>query len=155
VTRTVHLEVEVEIRPAVERDLPGLSTWSGLVEDVFRPALGAPDRVLLVALARGRFPIGHALIDLHGIISHLIVLAGFRDQGIGTAFLAEAVSLIKQAGGGHATLMVEKTNPAAIRLYERLGFKTTGESSERWNEPMPDGTMQPVDHPSWVMRKEL
>jgi len=155
VTRTVHLEVDVEIRPAVERDMPALATWSGLVEDVFRPALSAQDRVLLVALARGRFPIGHALIDLHGIISHLLVLAGFRDQGIGTALVAEAESLIKQAGGAHATLMVEKSNPAAIRLYERLAFHTTGESSERWNEPRPDGTVEPVDHPSWVMRKEL
>jgi ribosomal protein S18 acetylase RimI-like enzyme len=155
VARSVRLVVDVEIRSASASDMPALSTWSGLVEDVFRPSLGAPDRVLLVALARGRFPIGHALIDLHGIISHLLVLAGFRDQGIGAALVAEAESLIKQAGGGHATLMVEKTNRAAIRLYERLGFQTTGESSERWNEPMPDGTLQPVDHPSWVMRKEL
>jgi hypothetical protein len=59
------------------------------VDDVFRPALRW-DRVVLVAVARARFPIGHALVDLHGIISHLLVLAGFRDQGIGTAFVEEA-----------------------------------------------------------------
>jgi len=108
-----------------------------------------------VALARGRFPIGHALVDLHGIISHLLVLAGFRDQGLGSALVDEAERLIKQAGARHSTLMVEKVNMGAIRLYERLGYRTTGESSERWNEPMPDGTLQPVDHPSWVMRREL
>ena len=154
-TRTVHLEVDVEIRPAVERDMPALATWSGQVEDVFRPALEASDRVVLVALARGRFPIGHALVDLHGIISHLLVLAGFRDQGLGSALVDEAERLIKQAGARHSTLMVEKVNVDAIRLYERLGYRTTGESSERWSEPMPDGTLQPVDHPSWVMRKDL
>jgi hypothetical protein len=69
-TRTVRLEVDVDIRPAVAGDLPALATWSGQVEHVFRPALDASDRVALVALARGRFPIGHALVDLHGIISH-------------------------------------------------------------------------------------
>ena len=55
----MHLEVDVEIRAAIERDMPALATWSGQVEDVFRPALEASDRVVLVALARGGFPIGH------------------------------------------------------------------------------------------------
>jgi len=135
--------------------MPALATWSGQVEDVFRPALEASDRVVLVALARGRFPIGHALVDLHGIISHLLVLAGFRDQGLGTAFVEEAERLIKEAGAGHCTLMVEKVNEGAVRLYERLGYRKIGESFERWQEPMPDETLKQVDHPSWVMRKEL
>ncbi len=139
----------------MERDVPALATWSGQVNEVFGPAIEASDRVLLVALARGRFPIGHALVDLHGIISHLLVLAGFRDQGLGTALVEESERLIKEAGAGHSTLMVEKVNEGAIRLYERLGYHTTGESSERWPEPTPDGTMQPVEHPSWVMRKDL
>ncbi len=154
-SRTVHLEVDVEIRQAVDRDMPALATWSGQVQEVFRPALEASDRVVLIALARGRFPIGHALVDLHGIVSHLLVLAGFRDQGLGTAFIEEAERLIKEAGVGHAALEVEKANEAAIRLYERLGYRTIGETSVQWNDLMPDGTLQQVDHPSWVMRKEL
>src|SRR5206468_3721578 len=144
-----------EIRPAVERDMPALATWSGQVEDVFRPALEASDRVVLVALVRGGFPIGHALVDLRGIISHLLVLAGFRDQGLGTALVDEAERLIREAAVGHAALEVEKVNEAAIRLYERLGYRTIGETSVQWNDLMPDGTVKPVDHPSWVMRKEL
>jgi ribosomal protein S18 acetylase RimI-like enzyme len=151
----VHLEVDVEIRQAVGLDMPALATWSAQVNEVFRPSLEVSDRILLVALAQGRFPIGHALVDLHGIISHLLVLAGFRDQGIGTAFVEEAERLIKEAGVGHAALEVEKINKAAIRLYERLGYRTIGETSVRWNDLMPDGTVQPVEHPSWVMRKEL
>jgi len=155
VSRTVHLEIDVEIRQAVDRDMPALATWSGQVQEVFRPTLEASDRVVLIALARGRFPIGHALVDLHGIVSHLLVLAGFRDQGLGTAFTEEAERLIKEAGVGHAALEVEKANEAAIRLYERLGYRTIGETSVQWNDLMPDGTLQQVDHPSWVMRKEL
>lgn len=153
--RTVHLEVDVDIRPAVARDLPALRTWSGQVDPVFRPALESSDRLLLVALANGRFPIGHVLIDLSGIVSHLLVLAGFRDQGLGTALMAEAESAIRAHGAGHATLMVEKTNEAAIRLYDRLGYKQIAESTPSWEDPMPDGTLRAVGHPSWVMRKEL
>lgn len=136
-------------------DLPALATWSGQVDPVFRPALESSDRLLLVALANGRFPIGHVLIDLSGIVSHLLVLAGFRDQGLGTALMAEAESAIRGHGAGHVTLMVEKTNEAAIRLYERLGYERIAESSATWEDPMPDGTLRPVAHPSWVMRKEL
>ena len=154
-TRVVHVDVDVEIRPAVSRDLPAMATWSGQVDAVFRPALESSDRLLLVALANGRFPIGHVLIDLSGIVSHLLVLAGFRDQGLGTALMAEAEDAIRAHGAGHATLMVEKTNEAAIRLYERLGYERIAESSATWEDPMPDGTLRAVDHPSWVMRKEL
>ena len=50
---------------------------------------------------------------------------------------------------------MEKANEAAIRLYRRLGYVTEGESMEVWPEPLPDGKMQPVEHPSWVMRKTL
>lgn len=153
--RTVHLDVGVKIRPAVSRDLPAMATWSGQVDHVFRPALESRDRLLLVALANGRFPIGHVLIDLSGIVSHLMVLAGFRDQGLGTALMAQAESAIRERGAGHATLMVEKTNEGAIRLYERLGYKRIAESTATWEDPMPDGTLRAVDHPSWVMRKEL
>lgn len=153
--RAVHLDVDVEIRPAVARDLPALRTWSGQADPVFKPALESKDRLLLVALANGRFPIGHVLVDLSGIVSHLLVLAGFRDQGLGTALMAEAEDAIRAHGGGHATLMVEKTNEAAIRLYDRLGYRQVAESAATWEEPMPDGTQRPVAHPSWVMRKEL
>ena len=130
-----------------------LGTWSGQVDSMFRPAVESDDRVLLVAFANGRFPIGHVLVDRRGIISHLLVLAGFRDQGLGSALLDEAEALLKDVG--HATLIVEKVNEGAIRLYERRRYARTGESVETWPEPSADGSMQPVDHPSWVMRKEL
>lgn len=147
--------VKAEIRRATLRDLLALGTWSGHVDEVFRPAVESVDRVLLVALANGRFPIGHAMVDLRGILSHLLVLGGFRDQGLGSALIAQAEQLMRGAGVTRASLMVEKANTAAIRLYERLGYSTTGETVETWPEPMPDGTMQPVGHPSWVMQKDL
>lgn len=153
--RSVPLELSVEIRPAAARDLPALATWSGPAQSVFAPAIESSDRLLLVALANGRFPIGHVLVDLTGIVSHLLVLAGFRDQGLGTALMSEAERAVKARGGGHVTLKVEKANDAAIRLYERLGYTRVVESSDTWDDLMPDGSVAAVDHPSWVMRKEL
>lgn len=37
----------------------------------------------------------------------------------------------------------------------RLTIESCGETSVRWDDPLPDGTVQPVDHPSWVMSKKL
>jgi ribosomal protein S18 acetylase RimI-like enzyme len=153
--RSIRLVVEAEIRPATKQDLPALATWSGQVDVAFRPALERKDRILLVALANGRFPIGHLLIDTSGILSHLLVLGGFRDQGLGTGLLTEAERLLRERGEGRVALMVEKANESAIRLYERLGYAKSGEAAETWAEPTPDGTMQPVEHPSWVMHKLL
>jgi len=153
--KKVRLRVDAEVRRATKRDLPALGTWSGQVRDTFEPALERDDRVLLVALANGRFPIGHLLIDLGGVLSNLLVLGGFRDQGLGTSLIAEGERLLRERGVERSTLAVEKANDAAIRLYRRLGYVTEGESMEVWSEPLPDGKMQPVEHPSWVMRKAL
>ena len=155
VPRSVPLELSVDIRPAKATDLPALSTWSGPAPTVFAPALDSDDRVLLIAVANGRYPIGHVLVDLTGIVSHLMVLAGFRDQGLGTALMSEAERAVAARGGGHVTLKVEKANTAAIRLYDRLGYQRVGESIDTWDDLTADGAVQAIDHPSWVMRKEL
>ena len=136
--------------------MPALATWSGQVRDTFEPALEREDRILLIAHANGRFPIGHVLVDLDGsVLSHLLVLAGFRDQGLGTALIEEAERRLRSRGRAHVSLLVEKGNEAAIRLYERCGYVRVGEAMETWNEPRAEGAMEPVAHPSWVMRKEF
>src|SRR5206468_505615 len=83
------------------------------------------------ANANGRFPIGHLLVDLTGgVLSHLLVLGGFRDQGLGTALIVEGERVLRERGVMHATLVVEKANDGAIRLYERLGYTREGEADE-------------------------
>jgi ribosomal protein S18 acetylase RimI-like enzyme len=151
---SVRLVVEAAIRPATAHDMPALATWSGNVKETFAPALDREDRILLVAFANDRFPIAHLLVDLSGILSHLLVLAGFRDQGLGTGLIAEAERLLLERHVERVTLMVEKSNAAAIRLYERLGYAIRGASEEIWSE-LVDGAMQAVAHPSWVMAKPL
>jgi ribosomal protein S18 acetylase RimI-like enzyme len=160
--RAHRLAVEVEIREATPPDLRTLSTWSGNVDGVFRPAIESGRGILLVASAGGRFPIGHALIDLKtrrsesiGVLSHLQVLGGFRDQGLGTALMEEGERRMHDAGLTTALLAVEKVNAPAERLYERRGYKRVGEAVDRWPEPGPDGELRDVDHPSWLMQRKL
>ena len=154
--RTVRLTLEIEIHSATPHDLPALATWSANVDRVFRPAVESGNAVLLVAGANGRFPIGHMLVETQaGKLSHLLVLGGFRNQGLGSALMDEGERLLRDAGCDVAQLAVEKVNVPAIRLYERRGYTKVGESIDRWPEPGSDGTLRDVDHPAWVMEKEV
>ena len=131
------------------------------MNDVFRGALEDGEHVVLVASANGRFPIGQMLVAFRseapgiGVLSHLVVLGGFRDQGLGTALLEEGERLLREHRVSESQLSVEKINSSAKRLYERLGYRVVGEAIETWPEPVPDQTARPVDHPAWVMRKRL
>jgi ribosomal protein S18 acetylase RimI-like enzyme len=52
----------------------------------------------------------------------IMVAAEFRRQGIGTAVIGEVLAAAASAGKP-VRLQVNATNLAAIRLYERLGFR--------------------------------
>jgi ribosomal protein S18 acetylase RimI-like enzyme len=55
-------------------------------------------------------------------ISNVAVLESFRGRGIGRRLVEAAIDLILQRGGNTAYLFVRHDNPAAIHLYESLGF---------------------------------
>ncbi len=50
-----------------------------------------------------------------------------RGQGVGTALVSKQIAVARDEGFARCVLDVEVTNPAAQRLYERLGFRVTGE----------------------------
>ena len=60
-------------------------------------------------------------------LADIALLPEYRRAGIGTALVKD---LMEEAGGRGLPLrlQVEKSNPEARRLYERLGFATTGEN---------------------------
>lgn len=64
-------------------------------------------------------------------LANLYLLPKFQNRGIGTeavqGLLAEA-----QARNVPLTLNVLKSNPDALRLYERLGLRVVGENAERF-----------------------
>jgi ribosomal protein S18 acetylase RimI-like enzyme len=75
-------------------------------------------------------------IELNGVQ----LLPRFQRRGIGTAII-EDLKAQAAAAGVPLSLGVEKDNPGARTLYERLGFRPAGEAGEeyklRW-DPRPD-----------------
>lgn len=76
-------------------------------------------------------------------LSGIQLLPGFQRRGIGTAII-EDLKAQAAAAGVPLDLGVEKDNPDARRLYERLGFVQIGETDQesklRWNPAAPTWT---------------
>jgi len=47
----------------------------------------------------------------------------FQRKGLGKAVMCEALQRLKAAGMQHAVLCTGEDNPAAVRLYESVGFR--------------------------------
>lgn len=60
-----------------------------------------------------------------GSIQNLGILPGWRGRGLGTALLLQALHGFRQAGLRRAQLEVTAQNETAIRLYRRLGFRSS------------------------------
>ncbi|MCA9195552.1 MAG: GNAT family N-acetyltransferase [Planctomycetales bacterium] len=58
-----------------------------------------------------------------GAIQNIGVVPEFRDLGIGRILLSNALSGFQQIGCKYANLEVTVQNSAAIRLYEKFGFR--------------------------------
>ena len=50
-----------------------------------------------------------------------------RGRGVGTGLVSEQTAVARDEGFRRCVLDVEATNPGAQRLYERMGFRVTGE----------------------------
>lgn len=58
-----------------------------------------------------------------GAIQNLGILPGYREQGLGTQLLLQALQGFRRSGLGRGILEVTAENAPAIRLYRRLGFR--------------------------------
>ena len=97
-----------------------------------------PNAELRIVLEGGA-PVGGILTAANEDTLHLIdlsLLPDARGRGIGTGLLTALKEEAKKKKRG-VTLSVRKENPAAIRLYRRLGFYCVGESDTdlqmRWS----------------------
>ncbi len=76
------------------------------------------------------------LDELH--INNLAVAPAHRGAGIGTALLREVLLEGSRLGARRATLEVRRSNDAARRLYERLGFTVAGVRRAYYTNPVED-----------------
>ena len=66
-------------------------------------------------------------------ITNIVVKKDFRKNGIGNELLVELIKFAKENGKDKITLEVNSTNLAAIKLYEKNGFKNVGFRKKYYN----------------------
>ena len=76
------------------------------------------------------------LDELH--INNLAVTPASRGAGAGTALLHAVLREGARLGARRATLEVRRSNEAARRLYERLGFSVAGVRRAYYTSPVED-----------------
>jgi ribosomal-protein-alanine N-acetyltransferase len=123
----------VEVRRLVYADLPQViaierrafpTPWSLAM---FVLELSKPSGICLAAMIDGRM-VGYLICSRYDTVWHIMNIAVDPQrwrQGIGSALLAD---LYERVGDDRArfTLEVRRSNGAAIRLYERDGFRAAG-----------------------------
>ncbi|RJQ49507.1 MAG: ribosomal-protein-alanine N-acetyltransferase [Nitrospiraceae bacterium] len=117
------------------------SPWS---MSSFRYELENRDAILLVALYGGRI-IGYVCVRTILDMTHLLNVTAspeFRRQGIGSILLHDAFNeLKKKKPGAKITLEVRQSNAAAISLYEKFGFRVTGNRKGYYQKPDDDALL--------------
>jgi len=128
-----------ELRLAALAEAPGafgstLADWKDAGEDRWRARLGIPGSHNVLAVLDGR-PVGMAsgvptddpaLVEL---IS-MWVSPGARGRSVGRALVDEVAGWARRVGAHLLRLDVVEGNTAALCLYERTGFRCTGEVVE-------------------------
>jgi len=160
------ITMQVSIRPCLREDLP-LMEWFGLYaryRQYFADTFARSEKaeiIMLVAEANG-FPVGRVWIDLVkqreqsiGILYSLAVLPPLQNRGIGTRLIVAVEDLLRKRGYKMVELGVEKDNPNAQRLYERLGYKVIHDNQETWEIVTPDGKTLQEHADEWIVQKAL
>lgn len=101
--------------------------WS---PEVFRAELGRDDRAYVVA----HDPAGGAVVGYGGITvaageAHVMTIAvapSHRRRGVGRRLLVALVRAARERDATGVTLEVRESNDAALRLYEQVGFVSSG-----------------------------
>jgi ribosomal protein S18 acetylase RimI-like enzyme len=159
-----NVTVPLVIRDLIEPDLDSLQ-WSGRASHLLSvreqlDRVDSGDVEYLVAIVPSGLPVGKAGIDYTqhkgaGTIYQAAVHPALQSCGIGTLLVAEAERRIAARGHAYAELSVERDNPRARALYERLGYVGYGEASDEWDADGPDGELVRYHTVCTLMRKRL
>jgi ribosomal protein S18 acetylase RimI-like enzyme len=143
---------QVRIRPCEARDLDHFDVFGTGHVQYCRDEFARSSVTILVAASED-LPVGKVHIHWEHAdgavwLEAAAVIKPRRSQGIGTSLVHSAEQLAVERGCRVAELGVEDSNPAARRLYERLGYRSVARSDFQY-------TGAPVPNPGVVMRKEL
>lgn len=148
----------LHIEPAQPRDadavasLHAKSFYRGWPRQDIEAYLGDPDTPTLVACDARRRIAGFAMLRLLGDDAELMTIAvepKFRGKGVGAALMHACFEDLRMTASRRMILEVATDNPAAIRLYHKLGFTRLSERQGYYARP--DG--QPAT--ALVMARDL
>ena len=94
-------------------------------------SMAAEENEQLIGCAWARIMQDYGHVDDETPSLAVAVLSPYRNRGIGTALLKELLESLRTHGFRKVSLSVQKENPA-FHLYQRLGFKTIGETEEEY-----------------------
>lgn len=128
---------------------------SSLGEMGYRKALQDPNSILLVATVGGPVYASSEVIAIFSAqmvidelqIDNLAVTKRYRQKGLATFLLAEALKEAKEKGMNSAVLEVRAMNSAALKLYKRHGFIVAGYRKNYYHNP-PDDALTMLLNPS-------
>ena len=157
------IRAQVTIRFARADDLPKLE-WFGAFahfRDYYQRTWRdhqAGRRLMLVAELQN-FPVGQVWLDVtpldYAYLYSLRVMEPLQGLGLGTRLIQSAEMLARSYGYGQIQLAVEKTNTAALRLYERVGFQVFSQRVDVWSYVDHHGETHWVQEDVYGMRKAL
>lgn len=163
---------KVIIRHLIFSDLPQLE-WNGEYKHLRQVYLNAyknrnqGKNVLWVADLPLSGVIGQVFIQLNstrkdladGFFSAYLyafrIKPEFRNAGLGSRILNVVEKDLIKRNFREITLNVAKTNIAAIRLYERLGFEIAGSEPGEWSYRDHNNELRNVVEPAWKMIKSI
>lgn len=96
-----------------------LSQWDDLCYMALSPSSSDLIGVIVSKLETHR---SHYSSSLRGYIAMLAVSSEYRNQGIATKLVRQAIDAMIVRGADEVVLETEETNISAMKLYERLGF---------------------------------
>jgi ribosomal-protein-alanine N-acetyltransferase len=109
----------------------------------FQASLDNPTHIYVVAEENGEI-VGYSglwMVANEGQIYNVAVREDFRKKGVGYAMLSHLLELAKEQNQTSFTLEVRASNEAAIRLYGKLGFKSSGIREDFYKHPREDANI--------------
>jgi len=124
------LQLDGLIRPCERADLPSLA-WFGLFDpEPIGETFARHERgeIIMLVAEVNSVASAQAWIELDpearvGFLWALRVFPALQRQGIGTRLVAACERALRDRGYAFATISVERSNDAALRLYQRLDYE--------------------------------
>jgi len=111
-------------------DYPTIDIVESDIENRSLYILKDDSRIIAVAAAGAFDELNHLQWKLRNPceLARIGVISTMQRQGIGTLILQNVINTVKAKSFDGIRMLVSKTNPAALALYEKNGFERCGET---------------------------